>query len=1196
MNKNHSVTSSNLKPQLLFSIPSSPNMKQSVLENTLQFSFPNGIDISYYEEKPKIYSILFTDRESNNYYYYILLFYEKINDSFQGSKNSINRNSDINVSEAYYCPISIIIWSDYGNIDFFRGLLINFYKIIKFDYSYLNYNNIINEKIINGKNNITNDNGSRSSNFEKDKILSFQKVELLNYFNFCFELPRPPNASIFSLNMRFEKINYKFQSLTEIPTNDFCLDVLFNTLEISVIIKLFVALLFEKFIIIISNQNMPLFCICESLRYLLFPFEHSFVYIPNLPVDKKDILDSPVPYLIGINTSELSAEELINPYRIVCEVGTSTLYGNTSKLKLPLKEEMKIKSRLILLKSKFKNNFDNIELEGNQNYNNNLSNRESNVNNTEDDNDDEGVDFNLSFAQNVQNIFFSIFKNNLKDIKDYIKNNNFNSQKFLNSFKNEEYKLFFDIIVKTAAFEIFINSMSYLDDCPSRKFNTICRNEYDRLSKEKAEQKNYYKYTFNIPKQLNKLFKIKFKDIYEEYNEISNMLEDNPYINIKGQDNNDCRKLSFKSIKNHYCYLNFYGKDNFISFSLDNQNNFLYKNIFKNEIIKIYKEILKVYYDEENFIEGSNKLMSDIRLTMTKKFAKKSNKKLNMENAEVNEVILEAPIKSCCQIYLLIAIFLNNTVKINNLENKETLKKSNNSNKNINNKRRTNNDIMRSCTINKPPKSFLSQFKYNSNNKFFLEHLITINDKAQIDNIFIFKLFLFAYHKNRKEFPRNLFFATLSKYSLEELKKIENTEIKYIDETIQCKIREIEKKTYKTPVIKMDSDIDDIDEDNKSNKMRIRNINSNIKTIKRENSCINLNEMKTILFLEDNELYEEEKKNNIKKMKLNVVDSLNPSINDINLNDLRNIYIQRRLSQKINSWNVVNLTNIPLLTNNNSGDGLSIQNINLKLDPMLISEQICIKLYLYLSKVKIENFDEKNDNTEFLIDLAHSKEITEIKDLILNLKNISLENLSKIPIHYYCFWLNIYNFLTVFSIVFKCEGFSNSHEWNRFIKNSYFTIGNIELSLLEIEALILREKSICDKIYGIKKYDSQMDLPKIQKFENIINFGISMVTTSSPSIRIYFPTNFEESLKFNMSEFFSRSIKIDLDKNELKIPEYITWIESDFLNNFEKYKIYLPKEIARFVEENKNNLSLSVEKYYWKLSFAYFKNCEINFW
>ena len=1194
MNKEHSVSSSHLKPQLLFSIPSSPNMKQSVLENTLQFSFPNVIDISYYEEHPKIYSILFTDKESNNYYYYILLFYEKIKDGLQGSKSSLNRNSDINATETYYCPISIIIWSDYGNINFFRGMLINFYKIIKLDYSYLNSNYINNNSFMNGINNLKKSSSNNINSFlENDKILSFQKVELLNYFNFCSELPRPPNASIFSLNMRFDKVDYKFQSSLEIPTNDYCMDVLFNTLEISVIIKLFVALLFEKFIIIISKQNMPLFCICESLRYLLFPFEHSFVYIPNLPFDKIDILDSPVPYLIGINTSQISAEELINPYRIICEVGTSTLYGNTSKLKLPLKEELKIKSKLILLRSKYRNVYDNIDGEGNNFNKNNLSKRSSKTSKEEEETDDEGVDFNLSFAQNVQNIFFSIFKNNMTNIKEYIKNNNFNSQRFLSSFKNEEYKLFFDIIVKTSAFEIFINSMGLLNDCLSRKFITICKSEYEKKSKEKSDEKNYYKYSFNIPKKLNKLFKTsEFKDIYEGYNEISNIIEENKITKFYSSKNiNEYSKSSYKSFKLKYSYLNFYGKDNFISFALKNNNNFQYKNIIKDEIIILYKEILKVYYDEENFLEQRNKLFQDIRLTITTK----SNVKENKNIKESEESILIAPIKSCCQIYLLIAIFLHNTLKIKNIDNKniETLKKSTNSNISSNNKMKINNELAHSYTINNPA-SFLSQFKYN-NNKFCLEHLITNNEKASIDNIFIFKLFLFAFHKNKREFPRNLFFATLSKYSLDELKKIQNTRIKYIDETIQCKIREIEKKTYKTPVIKMDSDIDDFDEESKWRKRRKGRAESIIK-IKRPNSSVNLDEMITVLNFEDSDLNkEEENKNNITKMKLNVVDNSNPSLHNIGINELRNIYIQRKLSQKINSWNVVNLANIPLLTNNNRSDAMNIKNINLKLDPLLISEQICIKLYLYLSKVKIENFDEKNDNTDIFIDLAHSNEIIEIKDLILNLKNISLEILSKSPIHYYCFWLNMYNFLTVFSIIFKCEGFSNFYEWNRFIKNSYFTIGNIELSLLEIETYILREKSISDKIYGIKKYDSQLDLPKIPKYDNLINFGISMAAMSSPSIRIYFPTNFDETLKFNMSEFFWRNIKIDLDKNELKIPEYLNWVEPNFAENIDKYKIYLQEDCVRFIEKNKNNVNVCVDKYYWKLSFANFKNSEINF-
>ena len=102
-----------------------------------------------------------------------------------------------------------------------------------------------------------------------------------------------------------------------------------------------------------------------------------------------------------------------------------------------------------------------------------------------------------------------------------------------------------------------------------------------------------------------------------------------------------------------------------------------------------------------------------------------------------------------------------------------------------------------------------------------------------------------------------------------------------------------------------------------------------------------------------------------------------------------------------------------------------------------------------------------------------------------------------------------------------------------------------------------------------------------------------MVTKTSPSIRIYYPTNFYETLKFNMDEFFWRSIKIDLDKNELKIPEYLSWVEPNFVGNFDKYKNHLQEGCSQFIEENKNKLNSNIEKFYWKLSFANFKNNEI---
>ena len=170
---------------------------------------------------------------------------------------------------------------------------------------------------------------------------------------------------------------------------------------------------------------MSLFCIFESLIFLLFPLRWLHLYIPNLPYEHISYLDSPMPYLIGLNTSKTNAQDLINtfPSHIICEVGTSTLYGNVSNLKLPINEEMKIKTKLLLLKSKYKNNYDEFDIEG---CSSNSSGRNTKISLDEY----EDVDFKLSFAQNVKNIFFRIFKNNLMNIKkEYINNNVLNIKK-----------------------------------------------------------------------------------------------------------------------------------------------------------------------------------------------------------------------------------------------------------------------------------------------------------------------------------------------------------------------------------------------------------------------------------------------------------------------------------------------------------------------------------------------------------------------------------------------------------------------------------------------------------------------------------------------------------------------------------------------------------------------------------------------
>ena len=1216
MNSNRSVDSSILKPQLLFSIPSNLSIKTNILNNQFLFAFPNGIDFSNYEEVPKIYPVVLTNEKGIHSYLYILLFYDKISE-LPESKNNITRNSNILATEMQYCPISIIIASYYSNVDFFKELLKKFYKIIRFDSSIItNYCE---------KNNIKNN----GNNIDVEKIKLFQKLELFNYLNFCYEILRPPNKSILNLNMRFDKIKYKFQSLTEIPTSDYCMDVLFNSLEISVIIKLYIALLFEKHIIIIANQNMPLFCICESIQRLLFPFRWLHPYVPNLPYDQIDYLDSPLPYLIGINSSKTCAQDLNMsfPSHIICEVGTSTLYGNVSNLKLPINEEMKIKTKLLLLKSKYKNNYDEFDIEG---CSSNSSDRNTKLSLDEY----EDVDFKLSFAQNVQNIFFRIFKNNLMNIKkEYITNNVFNSQKFLNSFDDEEYKLFFEKIINTLAFEYFVQSMKYLDNSLSRQFNLIY-NYADKKLKGKVKEIKYYNYSFNIPKKLKNENELYQKDqyvssLFDNYNEISSIIEENmnKFFRNSESNNSDYSKSKSSSEKNiRYNILHFYGKNGFISFAQNYKNIINYKTMLFDETLNIYKD--------SNSFHDIDQLMDIIESPLLTKYTHTSNNnknEINKINTNEIEKVIDVPKTNCYQFYIIIALYLYYFMIKYNAE-----------------KKNGNYIISKNCkdTIadkNQFQKTNKNSLKLPSKNKSSSnKEIMSINYKGiQINNKIIFELFVKAFRKNQEEFPRNLFFMILNIFSLDELVKIGTTNLKYIDKTVQCQIRKIKKISYKTLVISNDSDLDDmIPKDNEKGKEKDKDnkeqINMNFEVKKISSGELDqiqakflrkgIHRRKTGRMLKNNfnlfqkiynnnkEKEEEEEeededddnKENFQKTKLNVIDngydstSLANSGNNnqqnygqSNFNHLKNIYKYKKRNNELKSWNHVNFGNnqssLSIITNNNN----NINNINLNIDPMEISEKICTELYSFLISVKIENFNEKNCDINFLKDLAHSDTFDELKNYILSLKNISIESLALVPKNYYCFWLNIYNFLTIFSVIYKCEIISNSYEWYRFLKNSYFTIGNMEISLYEIETNIIREKDISNKIYGNIIDNEQLNLPNVEKFNSIINFGISLPTISSPSIRMYFPMNFLESLKLNSSLFFSNNLKIDMQNNKIEIPEYVTWIDPNFVSNMDKYRENLPQGFLKFVRKNPS-FHIVVGKFDWKLSYINFKSSEIH--
>ena len=461
------------------------------------------------------------------------------------------------------------------------------------------------------------------------------------------------------------------------------------------------------------------------------------------------------------------------------------------------------------------------------------------------------------------------------------------------------------------------------------------------------------------------------------------------------------------------------------------------------------------------------------------------------------------------------------------------------------------------------------------------------------------------------DFPRNLFVTILQSFSLEELKKLKLDTSNLINKTIRFQILRAQKISYDSMVIK---DSYNEEENNKTNNQNLDLDLNNKKNIRKNTNKLRTSFQKNFISIKELYLNEKNKKDeketisgeeteeNYEKTKLNVLGDKNKS-NDFNDNKFlskssvqksdnnkskyitsKSVYkLMKSNNSGLKSWN-----NIEILTNPKKSQIIP-KNNPLNMDPLEISEKICIKLYSYLCWKKIENFTEKNNDINFLKELSHSEEFEELKNLILSLKYISLDALASSKNNYYCFWLNLYNFLTIFSIIYKYEVVSNLYEWLRFLKNSYFTIGNMEISLLEIEAFILRDNNIIKNIYGISINNTKLQLPKIDKFDSIINFGISLSTISSPNLRIYYPSNFLESLKYNASLFFSKNFKIDLRNETIEIPEYLNMIEPNFNFNNKSYDEYFEQDFLDLILK-KPTFKIIIKKFNWNLNFNNFKN------
>ena len=77
--------------------------------------------------------------------------------------------------------------------------------------------------------------------------------------------------------------------------------MLFKRVNYQRIVQLFVALLLERKVILVSKEISELSVLIETLKDLLYPLQWKCITISFLVPKLVDYLDAPVPYIIGVS-------------------------------------------------------------------------------------------------------------------------------------------------------------------------------------------------------------------------------------------------------------------------------------------------------------------------------------------------------------------------------------------------------------------------------------------------------------------------------------------------------------------------------------------------------------------------------------------------------------------------------------------------------------------------------------------------------------------------------------------------------------------------------------------------------------------------------------------------------------------------------------------------------------------------------
>lgn len=179
-----------------------------------------------------------------------------------------------------YLPLVFGTWTKFGNLEFFSEVLLFFFdKILSIGKDYYD----ICGKLFN----------------LKDQLTELEQIKIEGNLNF----------HLLSKEGEFISSSH-FYTNNELNKSEKCLEALFSTVDMGVMIKLWLALLEERHVILLSTDPMTLFLAIEGLLKLLGPLKWLHTCITVLPENSIDFLEAPTPYLMGACIKRIRATQL----------------------------------------------------------------------------------------------------------------------------------------------------------------------------------------------------------------------------------------------------------------------------------------------------------------------------------------------------------------------------------------------------------------------------------------------------------------------------------------------------------------------------------------------------------------------------------------------------------------------------------------------------------------------------------------------------------------------------------------------------------------------------------------------------------------------------------------------------------------------------------------------------------------------